>query len=337
MAKKRLDLDAIASKLQETSSDAGKGSRKSSPAPPIPSTVDALSRSPSSKIAGSLLRVKTENCVMWAFADRDNEGLGQEELIELSSSIQKNGQLVPAIARRLTDAERAKRGLGADISFEIIAGRRRFEAVKLAGIELLINLRNVDDREAFTLMLAENDDREDLKAFTRAMSFKEALDKGIYQSQSELLHSQQGEASSKRYSKAHISRMVTAAQLSSRKWLWDKLNEFQVADIPITMAYRLETMLEGDTKAEKAAKQALPKIAASNVGGLLKELVTAIETVEPAKDQPTKVSFSVGDFDVKVGRKGKQATIDLPVALVGKDNIEDFLVALRQHFLGLSD
>ena len=83
-------------------------------------------------------------------------------LSELSKSIAQQGLLQPIIVR-------AK--LGTDY-FEIVAGNRRYEACKALGWRKIIcHVLELDDREAFEIMLIENIQRENLNPIEEAHAF----------------------------------------------------------------------------------------------------------------------------------------------------------------------
>ncbi len=93
------------------------------------------------------------------------KSFNQEALQELSSSLQKHGQLQPIVV------------IEKDDGFMIIAGERRFRASKLAGFEkikaIVANYENENLRE---LALIENIQRENLSPLELAQSYKELID-----------------------------------------------------------------------------------------------------------------------------------------------------------------
>lgn len=89
----------------------------------------------------------------------------ESELRELSESIQEHGVLQPLLVR--------KRNNG----YEIIAGERRYQASKLAGLEELpVIIREVDDQEMLALALIENLQRSDLNPVEEAKGYRQLID-----------------------------------------------------------------------------------------------------------------------------------------------------------------
>ena len=85
-------------------------------------------------------------------------------LQELSESIRENGVLQPLLVR--------KKGQ----KYEIIAGERRYQASKLAGIEKLpVIIKDVDDQKMLELALIENLQRSDLNPIEEAKGYKQLL------------------------------------------------------------------------------------------------------------------------------------------------------------------
>ena len=86
-------------------------------------------------------------------------------LQELSASIAKHGVLQPLLVRKL------------EKGYEIIAGERRYQAAKLAGVtEVPVIIRDVDDNEMLELALIENLQRSDLNPLEEAKGYKQLLE-----------------------------------------------------------------------------------------------------------------------------------------------------------------
>lgn len=89
----------------------------------------------------------------------------ETELRELSESIQEHGVLQPLLVR--------KHGNG----YEIIAGERRYQASKLAGLEELpVIIKEVNDKEMLALALIENLQRSDLNPIEEAKGYRQLID-----------------------------------------------------------------------------------------------------------------------------------------------------------------
>lgn len=103
--------------------------------------------------------------------EQPRKNFDEASLNELSDSIKRNGILQPLLVRN-------KEG-----SFEIIAGERRYQAAKKAGLkEIPVVIRDVSDNEVFQLALIENLQRSDLNPIEEAQGFKKMIeDEGLTQ------------------------------------------------------------------------------------------------------------------------------------------------------------
>lgn len=112
----------------------------------------------------------------------------ETELRELSESIEKHGVLQPLLVRHKGD------------HYEIIAGERRYQASKRAGLdEVPVIIRDVDDQDMLALALIENLQRSDLNPIEEARGYRqliktsgmtqEALAKAVSKSRSAITNS----------------------------------------------------------------------------------------------------------------------------------------------------
>jgi len=84
-----------------------------------------------------------------------------EKLAELTESIKENGIIQPLIVTKTTSSE-----------YELVAGERRLEAAKLAGLEKVpVVIRSVSKKEQLQLALIENIQREDLNPIEEALAY----------------------------------------------------------------------------------------------------------------------------------------------------------------------
>lgn len=94
-------------------------------------------------------------------------------LSELASSIRNVGVVQPIVVRPL---EQPEGGVG----FEIVAGERRWEAAKAAGLaDIPAVVRGLDDAAVLEIQLIENLQREGLDELTEAEGFGELLKTGL--------------------------------------------------------------------------------------------------------------------------------------------------------------
>ena len=103
--------------------------------------------------------------------DQPRKSFDETQLSELSDSIKQNGVLQPILVRKKGD------------KYEIVAGERRYQASKLAGLkEIPAIVREIDDTEVFQLALIENLQRSDLTPIEEARGYRQLLDtKGLTQ------------------------------------------------------------------------------------------------------------------------------------------------------------
>ncbi|BBH50991.1 chromosome partitioning protein ParB [Parolsenella catena] len=88
----------------------------------------------------------------------------EDKLAELADSIRQNGVLQPILVRRKGQ------------KYEIVAGERRYQASKLAGLkEIPAVVREIDDDKVFQLALIENLQRSDLSPIEEAKGYMQLL------------------------------------------------------------------------------------------------------------------------------------------------------------------
>jgi ParB family transcriptional regulator, chromosome partitioning protein len=117
----------------------------------------------------------------------------KETLEELATSIRTYGLLQPIMVRPHPD--------GTPNRFQIVAGERRFQASKLAGLEMVtVVIKALDDRAAREVALIENLQRENISPLEEANALKQILD------ETGLTHRELGERIGK--TKAYVEQRV---------------------------------------------------------------------------------------------------------------------------------
>lgn len=90
----------------------------------------------------------------------------EEALEELADSIKQNGVLQPILVRKKGNF------------YEIVAGERRYQASKRAGLdEIPVVIRDISDEDVFKLALIENLQRADLDPIEEAQGFRTLIKK----------------------------------------------------------------------------------------------------------------------------------------------------------------
>lgn len=91
----------------------------------------------------------------------------EEELAELAASIERDGLLQPILVRE------------ANGKYEIIAGERRWQASRRAGLKKIpVRIKQVDDAKVLELALIENLQRSDLNPIEEAYGYRRMMEDG---------------------------------------------------------------------------------------------------------------------------------------------------------------
>lgn len=99
--------------------------------------------------------------------NQPRKDFNEDELSDLADSIKKEGLLQPIIVR--SDSK----------GYQIVAGERRWQACKLAGIESIpVRIVEMDDERTLRVALIENLQRSDLNAIEEARGYKELMKAG---------------------------------------------------------------------------------------------------------------------------------------------------------------
>lgn len=97
--------------------------------------------------------------------NQPRKNFDETALQELADSIKQNGVLQPILVRRIGS------------KYQIVAGERRYQASKLAGLkEIPVVVRDIDDKEVFQLALIENLQRSDLSPMEEAKGYRQLID-----------------------------------------------------------------------------------------------------------------------------------------------------------------
>ncbi|KAB2864392.1 MAG: ParB/RepB/Spo0J family partition protein, partial [Bauldia sp.] len=95
-----------------------------------------------------------------------------DDLNDLAASIREKGVVQPILVRPVA---------GADDSYEIIAGERRWRAAQKAGLhEVPVVVHDVSDKEALELAIIENVQRADLNPLEEAVGYQQLIEEHSY-------------------------------------------------------------------------------------------------------------------------------------------------------------
>ena len=192
-----LSLKDVATQVR----DRGEGSPlERSPAQPTLAAAEmALERAEHAAIEREImLAVEPKRCRPWKFHNRTDAWYTRERCQDLIDSIAKDGQLEPALARRLEGEK--------DYDFELIFGMRRRFACEATGQKLKMRVVDAHDARAAVLMHIENADRQDITPMERAISFQ-------VQAEAKLFATQEAMAEALGVSKGQVAKMIKAAGL----------------------------------------------------------------------------------------------------------------------------
>lgn len=121
----------------------------------------------------SLALISHERCEPWAYADRSEEEMGNIE--SLAISIKKYGQQEPILVR-------PKHDVTSEVEYEVIFGNRRWRACASLNIPVKAIIKSLTDQEAAISQKEENENREGISDYSKAIFYKKMLDNKIFSS-----------------------------------------------------------------------------------------------------------------------------------------------------------
>jgi len=196
-----------------------------------------------------IVSVDPEKCCNWRFSDRSHFELG--DIDELSEDIKNNGQLQPAIIRKIQDL---------DYEYEIIGGERRWRACKKAGMKLKAIIVNKDDLDCMVIQTSENK-KHSLSPYSLAKAYLKMMNE-LNISQNEL---------SKRLGipKSSFGDLMSFNKVPQK--VWDEVSDVSKVS-PATAAFLSKTCSMGETHIDTVMR--LSKHIREGVGvNLLQKLI----------------------------------------------------------------
>lgn len=123
-------------------------------------------------VENELFEVDPKECEPWKYANRLDNELG--DIDELAQSIRENKQLQPALVRNHPSPHDG-------IKYEIIFGRRRYEACLKLGIKLIVIKKDISNtRDAILLQDAENKFRKNVSNYSNAILYKRLIQDRVF-------------------------------------------------------------------------------------------------------------------------------------------------------------
>ncbi|WP_373866428.1 nucleoid occlusion protein [Sporosarcina luteola] len=215
----------------------------------------------------------------------------EEKIEELARTIHTHGVIQPIVIRKVDEE-----------GYEIIAGERRFRAMKKLGWEEVPAIvRNLDDRETASIALIENLQREELTAIEEAFAYEKLLE----------LHGLTQEALAQRLGKgqstvANKLRLLKLPNEIKDKILTKELSERHARALISVKDPELQTKL-----ANEAIEEQL------NVKQLEERIQQVLNPVEDEKGKKKAVKRKSVSKDVRIALN----TIRQSLALVTKSGI----------------
>jgi ParB family chromosome partitioning protein len=293
---------------------------ESSPTRPrVPAAELALTgrTSPLAERANILL-VDPARCRPWRYHNRSNAWYTKERCQDLIDSIVKDGQLEPALARKLTNDP--------NFDFELIYGMRRRFAAEFTHTKLKLRLTDADDAKAAVLMHIENADRQDITAMERALSFQQQLEAKIFPTQEAM-------AEAFGLGSPQVTKLLKAAQLFKHAPIAQLLPDRSA--VPVGPAYELMTLMERPGAKEVVLKAA-QNWAARGEGGrtpaaTLKHLASSLD--RSRQMEPIKRDYNVGPSTRMTVTRNSKGKVTLSFAKGLRASDRDGLLAAIEKLL----
>lgn len=190
---------------------------------------------------GTPVEIAAAACRPWKLADRPvGETSHKEDLIR-SFRQAGVGQIQPIVVRSVKDPD------APEIQYEVICGRVRWLAAKELGIPIQAIVRELDDREAYLVMSAENRQRKNLSDYAKAKSYQSALALGLFDTAQQL-------AEAEGISKSKLSQYLGFAELPEAM----SASFANIAKIPYRLGYEINKACK--VLGEAAILPLIPKI-----------------------------------------------------------------------------
>jgi len=217
--------------------------------------------------------------------DQPRRSFDSEKLDDLAASIKEKGIIQPLIVRPKP---------GADGTFEIVAGERRWRAAQMAKLhEVPVLIREFDDTEVLEVAIIENIQRADLNPVEEAAGYQQLMDN--------FGHTQERLAEALGKSRSHIANSMRLLGLPSEVQTYlgeGKLSAGHAralitSDDPAKLAREVIKKGLSVRDTEKLAKKPIGNIFSEDGGGKT--------SATPTKDADTKALE--GDLSANLGMK----------------------------------
>jgi ParB/RepB/Spo0J family partition protein len=266
----------------------------------------------------NVFSVDPKRCRPWKFHNRTEVWYTKDGCQDLIDSMVKDGQVEPALGRKLVGDP--------DFDFELIYGLRRRFAAEFTHSKLRVRLTDADDAKCAVLMHIENADRQDITAMERALSFQQQLDAKIFSTQDAM-------AEAFGVSKGQVTKMLKAAQLLKVAAIAQLFSDKSA--VPVEAAYQLAVMME-----RPGAKDVVVKAAQNwhsrGEGGrpaaaILKQLAASLDRSK--RIEPLRREYLVGPSTRMTAVRNPKGKVTLAFPNGLKESDRDGLMAAMDKLL----
>lgn len=146
----------------------------------------------------SIRAVDPFKCRVWKLHNRREETINEHTCKAEIEAFIEHGQFVPALGRPVHEDSQCE--------IELIYGARRLFVARHLKRPLLVEVREICDRDAFVALHVENRLREDISPYERGLGYAQWLRTGVFKSQSEI-------AQTLNVSAAQVSRLLRLTRL----------------------------------------------------------------------------------------------------------------------------
>jgi len=266
----------------------------------------------------NILSVDPKRCRPWKFHNRSAVWYTKERCQDLIDSVVKDGQLEPALARKLAGDP--------DFDFELIYGMRRRFAAEFTHSKLKLRVVEADDAKAAVLMHIENADRQDITAMERALSFQQQLEAKIFATQDAM-------AEAFGLSSPQVTKLLKAAQLFKHAAIAQLLGDRSA--VPVAPAYELMSLMERPG-AKDVVLKAAQNLAARGEGArtpaaTLKYLAGSLDRSKQV--EPIKRDYNVGPSARMTVTRNAKGKVTLTFAKGLREGDRDGVMAAMEKLL----
>jgi ParB family transcriptional regulator, chromosome partitioning protein len=150
-------------------------------------------------IAGpELVWANPNRCRAWDKHDNLDDAVGETIGLKQIASAAAHLQVVPVVGRNIINDPH--------YDFELICSSRRLFVARHLSAPLLVDVRNLTDRDAATLIDIDNRHAADVSAYERGLSYERWLHCGLFKTQQEL-------SEAFKVSAAQVSRLIQLARV----------------------------------------------------------------------------------------------------------------------------